>query len=45
MAIVSINKLVIPTETPISPEITSATVMTSFFIPEPGSQMYAMAGM
>ena len=39
------NKLVIPAGVPVTFDLTSATVMTSFFIPELGSQMYAMAGM
>lgn len=43
--IATVNELVIPSETPISFDLTSATVMTSFFIPRLGSQMYAMAGM
>lgn len=41
----TVNELIIPTKTPISFKLTSATVMTSFFIPQLGSQMYAMAGM
>ncbi len=40
-----VNKLVIPTDTPLALDLTSATVMSSLFIPELGSQMYAMAGM
>ncbi len=43
--IASINKLVIPTGTSVTFDLTSATVMTSFFIPDLGSQMYVMAGM
>lgn len=43
--IASINKLVIPTDTPVTFDLTSATVMTSFFIPDLGSQIYVMAGM
>lgn len=43
--IASVNKLVIPTGTPVTFDLTSATVMTSFFIPDLGSQMYVMAGM
>jgi len=43
--VASINKLVIPADTPISFDLTSATVMTSFFIPDLGSQIYVMAGM
>lgn len=45
LGIASVNKLVIPTGVPISFRITSDTVMTSFFIPQLGSQIYAMAGM
>ena len=40
-----VNQLVFPAHTPLSFKITSATVMTSFFIPQLGSQIYAMAGM
>lgn len=40
-----VNKLVIPAGTPVTFELTSDTVMTSFFIPELGSQIYVMAGM
>jgi cytochrome o ubiquinol oxidase subunit 2 len=40
-----VNQLVFPTDTPLSFKITSDTVMTSFFIPQLGSQIYAMAGM
>jgi cytochrome o ubiquinol oxidase subunit 2 len=40
-----VNKLVFPVGVPLSFTITSDTVMNSFFIPQLGSQMYAMAGM
>ena len=40
-----VNKLVFPVGVPVSFKITSDTVMNSFFIPQLGSQMYAMAGM
>ncbi len=40
-----VNKLVFPAGVPVSFKLTSSTVMTSFFIPQLGSQMYAMAGM
>lgn len=40
-----VNQLVIPAGVPVSFELTSASVMTSFFIPDLGSQIYAMAGM
>jgi len=43
--IASINELVFPAKNPLSFRITSDTVMTSFFIPQLGSQIYAMAGM
>jgi len=43
--IAMVNELVIPEDVPLSFKLTSATVMTSFFIPQLGSQMYAMAGM
>ena len=40
-----VNELVFPAGVPVKFRLTSATVMTSFFIPQLGSQMYAMAGM
>ena len=43
--IASINRLVVPAGAPISFRITSASVMNSFFVPQLGSQIYAMAGM
>ncbi|MFV0436463.1 MAG: ubiquinol oxidase subunit II [Desulfopila sp.] len=43
--IAMINELVIPEQVPLNFRLTSATVMTSMFIPQLGSQMYAMAGM
>jgi cytochrome o ubiquinol oxidase subunit II len=43
--IASVNHLVIPADTPISLELTSAGVMNSFFVPQLGSQIYTMAGM
>ena len=43
--IATINQLVFPDNTPLEFRLTSATVMTSFFIPQLGSQMYVMAGM
>jgi len=43
--VASVNRLVIPAGTPIEFRITSATVMNSFFVPQLGSQIYAMAGM
>jgi cytochrome o ubiquinol oxidase subunit 2 len=43
--IASVNELAMPVGTPVSFNITSDTVMNSFFIPQLGSQIYAMAGM
>ena len=40
-----VNRLVFPAKVPLSFRLTSGTVMTSFFIPQLGSQIYAMAGM
>jgi len=41
----AVNQLVVPVATPIRFQLTSATVMNSFFIPQLGSQIYAMGGM
>lgn len=43
--IATVNQLVIPVDRPINFKVTSDTVMTSFFIPNLGSQIYAMSGM
>src|ERR1700751_3784659 len=43
--VASVNHLTIPVGTPISFELTSSGVMNSFFVPQLGSQIYAMAGM
>jgi len=43
--IAAVNQLVFPDNIPLHFRLTSATVMTSFFIPRLGSQIYAMAGM
>jgi len=40
-----VNHLVFPANTPVNFRLTSASVMTSFFIPQLGSQIYVMAGM
>jgi cytochrome o ubiquinol oxidase subunit 2 len=40
-----VNQLVFPTKVPLRFRLTSDSVMTSFFVPQLGSQMYAMAGM
>ncbi|HEY6642637.1 ubiquinol oxidase subunit II [Povalibacter sp.] len=43
--IASINQLVVPVDTPLRFRITSSDVMNSFFIPQLGSQIYAMPRM
>ncbi|WP_088343606.1 MULTISPECIES: ubiquinol oxidase subunit II [Rhodomicrobium] len=43
--IASVNRLTIPTGTPIRFDLTSSGVMNSFFVPQLGSQIYTMAGM
>ena len=43
--IAAVNQLVFPSGKPLSLRITSDTVMNSFFIPDLGGQIYAMAGM
>lgn len=43
--VASINQVVFPANVPIKFKVTSYTVMNSFFIPQLGSQIYAMAGM
>ncbi len=43
--IAAVNQLVVPVGTPVQFELTSATVMNSFFVPQLGSQIYTMAGM
>jgi len=42
--IAAVNQLVFPARTPLNFRITSDTVLASFFIPQLGSQIYAMAG-
>lgn len=42
--IATVNKLVFPVDRPVRFDITSDTVVTSFFIPQLGSQIYAMGG-
>ena len=41
----AVNQLVIPAGAPVEFRLTSATVMNSFFVPQLGSQIYAMGGM
>lgn len=43
--IATVNEIAFPQNTPVEFKITSDTVMNSFFIPQLGSQVYAMAGM
>src|SRR5262249_28189871 len=43
--VASVNRLIIPAGAPIRFDITSSGVMNSFFVPQLGSQIYAMAGM
>lgn len=43
--IASVNRLVVPVDTPIHFRLTSSSVMNSFFVPELGSQIYTMPGM
>ncbi len=43
--IATVNQLVIPTGVPVHFSLTSDAVMSSFFIPQLGGQIYAMAGM
>jgi cytochrome o ubiquinol oxidase subunit 2 len=45
LGVASVNRLVVPVGTPVNFRITSATVMNSFFVPQLGSQIYAMSGM
>jgi cytochrome o ubiquinol oxidase subunit 2 len=43
--IATVNEIAFPANTPVNFKITSDTVMNSFFIPQLGTQIYAMAGM
>ncbi|HVN71153.1 MAG TPA: ubiquinol oxidase subunit II [Desulfomonilia bacterium] len=43
--IATVNQITFPVKVPLSFKLTSDTVMGSFFIPQLGSQIYAMAGM
>jgi cytochrome o ubiquinol oxidase subunit 2 len=43
--VASVNEVAFPVDVPVHFILTSATVMNSFFIPQLGSQIYAMAGM
>src|ERR1700730_15956988 len=43
--IATVNEIAFPASVPVKFRITSASVMNSFFIPQLGGQIYAMAGM
>ena len=43
--VATVNHLAVPVGTPINFRLTSESLMNSFFIPQLGSQIYAMAGM
>lgn len=43
--IASVNEMAMPVGTPVDFHITSGTVMNAFFIPQLGTQIYAMGGM
>lgn len=43
--VASVNEVAIPVDQPVDFEITSDAVMTSFWVPKLGGQMYAMPGM
>ncbi len=43
--VASVNRLVVPTGTPVHFSITSSGVMNAFFVPRLGSMIYAMNGM
>jgi cytochrome o ubiquinol oxidase subunit 2 len=45
LGIATVNQLAVPVGTPVNFSITSDSVMNSFFIPQLGTQVYAMAGM
>jgi cytochrome o ubiquinol oxidase subunit 2 len=45
LGVASVNRLVVPAGTPLRLQLTSASVMNSFFVPQLGSQIYTMAGM
>ena len=45
LRVATVNEIAFPTDVPVDFRITSASVMNSFFIPQLGSQIYAMGGM
>jgi len=45
LGVATVDRLVVPAGTPVQFQLTSATVMNSFFVPQLGSQIYTMGGM
>lgn len=45
LGIATVNQLAVPVDTPIAFKLTAHSLMNSFFIPQLGSQVYAMPGM
>ena len=45
LGVATVNQIALPVNVPVDFNITSASVMNSFFIPQLGGQIYAMAGM
>jgi len=43
--VASVNRLQLPVDTPVAFDLTAESMMNSFFVPQLGSQVYAMAGM
>ncbi|QGZ63213.1 ubiquinol oxidase subunit II [Paraburkholderia acidisoli] len=43
--VASVNQLAIPVDTPVEFNLTAESLMNSFFIPQLGTQVYAMSGM
>lgn len=43
--VASVNELVVPVDTPINLDLTSDSVMNSFWVPQLGGQIYTMPGM
>jgi cytochrome o ubiquinol oxidase subunit 2 len=44
-SIATVNQIVVPVGTPLELNLTSATVMNAFFVPQLGTQIYTMPGM
>jgi cytochrome o ubiquinol oxidase subunit 2 len=45
LGVATVNQLAVPVDTPIAFKLTAHSLMNSFFIPQLGSQVYAMPGM